>query len=101
MLSSEVWPIMKKAATPVFLALMSVGAASADVKPNEAKESYENCLIAGMVKFKDLCEPADQVAKAVVFQCNPQLVDLMRSLPYMKSFDKVELAREAPPRQNG
>jgi hypothetical protein len=81
---------MRNVAAAIALVMISVGGAGADIK--SSREAYDNCLIAGIVKFKDLCEPADQLAKAVAVGCNPQLIALMRSLPHMKTVDEVELA---------
>lgn len=46
------------------------------------REAFEGCLGAGIDKFKDLCEPADLVARAILFECKPQLYD--RSCPGLR-----------------
>ncbi|MDX8521132.1 hypothetical protein [Mesorhizobium dulcispinae] len=58
------------------------------------REAYEGCLSTGFDKFKDLCEPADLVARTIAFECNPQLLDLIRSLPHFETTDKVTLAQK-------
>lgn len=70
--------------------MVSVDAANAETP----KEAYEGCLSAGTAKFTDLCEPADLVARAIVFECNPQLLTMMLSLPPFKTFDKVDVAEK-------
>ncbi|PBC11301.1 hypothetical protein [Mesorhizobium sp. WSM3859] len=69
---------------------MSIGGANADA----TRDAYEACLDAGFQKFKDLCEPADLVARTVAFECNPQLYDLIRSMPRFETTDKVTLAQK-------
>jgi len=85
---------MQSVGTAIALIIISVGTAGADVK--SSREAYDTCLTEGMVKLKDLCEPADQIAKAVVVGCNPQLYSLLTSLEhFLKVSDQVKLAAQA------
>ncbi|TIU08478.1 MAG: hypothetical protein E5W44_18805 [Mesorhizobium sp.] len=69
---------------------MSICAANAETP----REAYEACLSAGFEKFKDLCEPADLIARTIGFECNPQLLELISSLPPLQTTDKVTLAHK-------
>ncbi|TGQ29825.1 MULTISPECIES: hypothetical protein [unclassified Mesorhizobium] len=84
---------MQSVGTAIALVIVSVGTAGADGK--SSREAYDTCLTDGMVKFKDLCEPADQIAEAVVIGCNPQLYSLLTFLEHLKVSDLVKLAAQA------
>ncbi|ESY10573.1 MULTISPECIES: hypothetical protein [unclassified Mesorhizobium] len=58
------------------------------------REAFEACLGAGIDRFKGLCEPADLLARAILFECNPQLTDLLISMPLGPSNDRVALAEK-------
>lgn len=82
---------MKAVAFSLLAVASTIGADAADTSKQDA---FEGCLSAGIAKFKNLCEPADLLARAIVFECNPQLVDLVISMPLGLSTDKVALAEK-------
>lgn len=82
---------MKAAAFGLLAIAATTSAAFADTSKREA---FQGCLSAGVEKFKDLCEPADQVARAILFECKTQLTDLVISLPLSPNTDKVALAEK-------
>ncbi|CAN7311430.1 hypothetical protein [Mesorhizobium caraganae] len=78
----------------VAFSLLAVATITADSADMSKRDAFEGCLSAGIAKFKDLCEPADLLARAILFECNPQLTDLVISMPLGLSTDKVALAEK-------
>ena len=75
----------------VAFSLLAVAATiSADFADTSKRDAFEGCLSAGIAKFKNLCEPADLLARAIVFECNPQLTDLVISMPLGLSTDRLQ-----------
>ncbi|RWA62143.1 hypothetical protein [Mesorhizobium sp.] len=79
-----------KAAFGLIAMTASISAAFAD--DMSKRDAFESCLGAGVEKFKDLCEPADLAARAILFECKQQLIALVISLP--PGSDKVALAEK-------
>ena len=72
----------------IILVITTVGAVAED----GAQEAYDGCLSVGFDKFKGLCEPADLIGRAVVFECRPQLNTLMKALSRLDPVDRLDIA---------
>lgn len=83
-----------KAMLCLLMTVASVGPVRADTTPTK-REAFDGCLAAGIDKFKDLCESADLVARAILFECKPQLYDLIISTPSMPPpLDHITMAKK-------
>ena len=83
---------MKAAVYILVVAAISIDTATAETP----KGSYEVCLAIAESKFKDLCERPALVVKRIVFECRPQLLALIRSMPPSEPSDRAELPKQSP-----
>ena len=83
---------MRAAVYLLVVAAISVRAATAETP----KEAYESCLATAENKFKDRCQRADLVVSRIIFECSPQLLALLRSMPPSETSDEAELAKQHP-----
>lgn len=64
---------------------VSFGSAEAEtLREAEAetlREAYDACLAATIPKFEHVCGRADLIARDIIFECSPQLLEILRSAP--------------------
>lgn len=72
-------PRMGTRAALCLLAVEAVSFGSAEAET--LREAYDACLAATIPKFEHVCGRADLIARDIIFECSPQLLEILRSAP--------------------
>lgn len=68
--------------TTAAICLLVVAAVSSGTAEAETlREAYDACLAATIPKFEHVCGRADLIARDVIFECSPELLAILRSIP--------------------
>ena len=77
------WPtwsvlrVVRQAALYLSIAMSPIGVANAGTP----RQIYESCIAAVTEKYKDTCWRLDLMERTILFECTPQLLALLRSMP--------------------
>lgn len=77
----------------LFISLLLFFSSPASADLSDYVKAYDTCLVERIGKFKNSCEPADQVAAAVVEGCSEQLRTLAFLITSMTNEDKAATAK--------
>ncbi|RRH91907.1 hypothetical protein EH240_31685 [Mesorhizobium tamadayense] len=84
---------MKAAIHLSVVAAMLIGTANAETP----REAYEGCLAATMDRIlPTVCGREDVIAKMIIYECTPQLLTLVQSMPPPKTLERAALPEITP-----